>query len=157
MTWPRIFPLQNGHYNSGLWFWPHSAFPITLQCITTVSSGLVLSTSELNSNRFISQSVLVADNLFAPNNSYLLLLKIFYTCTLSCWSAVWWYEITCTETKCHIKFLELGETTPSLNISIPSIQTQEIMELIKDIYTPHFTLSTNSPPTHQLLYFCPYP
>jgi hypothetical protein len=46
---------------------------------------------------------------------------------------------------------------PSLNISIPSIQTQEITELVKDIYTPHFTLSTNSPPTHQLLYFCPYP
>jgi hypothetical protein len=40
-----------------------------------------------------------------------------------------------------------------LNISIPSIQTQEITELVKDIYTPHFTLSTNSKPTHQLLYF----
>jgi hypothetical protein len=50
---------------------------------------------------------------------------------------------------CHI-------LPPSLNISIPSIQTQEITELVKDIYTPHFTLSTNSPPTHQLLYFCPY-
>jgi hypothetical protein len=37
---------------------------------------------------------------------------------------------------------------PSLNISIPSIQTQEITELLKDIYTLHFTLSTNSPPTH---------
>jgi hypothetical protein len=45
---------------------------------------------------------------------------------------------------------------PSLNISIPSIQTQEITELVKNIYTPHFILSTNSPPTHQLLYFCHY-
>jgi hypothetical protein len=44
-----------------------------------------------------------------------------------------------------------------MNISIPSIQTQEITELVKYIYTPHFTLFTNSPPTHQLLYFCPYP
>jgi hypothetical protein len=44
---------------------------------------------------------------------------------------------------------------PSLNVSIPSIQTQKITELVKDIYTHHFTLSTNSPPTHQLLYFCP--
>jgi hypothetical protein len=42
---------------------------------------------------------------------------------------------------------------PSLNISIPSIQTQKITELLKDIYTLHFTLSTNSPPTYQLLYF----
>jgi hypothetical protein len=37
---------------------------------------------------------------------------------------------------------------PSLNISIPSIQTQEITELVKDIYTPHFTLSTDSPSSH---------
>jgi hypothetical protein len=46
---------------------------------------------------------------------------------------------------------------PSLNISIPSIQTQEITVLVKDIYTLHFTLSYNSPPTRQLLYFCLYP
>jgi hypothetical protein len=42
---------------------------------------------------------------------------------------------------------------PSLNISIHSIQTQEITELVKDIYTPRFILSTNSPPTHQLFIF----
>jgi hypothetical protein len=42
---------------------------------------------------------------------------------------------------------------PSLNISIHSIQTQKITELVKDIYTPHFILSTNSPPTHQLFIF----
>jgi hypothetical protein len=44
----------------------------------------------------------------------------------------------------------------NMNISIHSIQTQEITELVKDIYTLYFTLSANSPPTHQLLYFYPY-
>jgi hypothetical protein len=39
---------------------------------------------------------------------------------------------------------------PSLGISI---QTQEITELVKDIYTPHFILPTNSPSTYQLFIF----
>jgi hypothetical protein len=48
------------------------------------------------------------------------------------------------ECKSHelIKICQFA-TLPSLN---SSIQTQKITELVKDIHTPHFTLSTNSPP-----------
>jgi hypothetical protein len=58
-------------------------------------------------------------------------------------------------TVASLSFVQRTTSPPvhEYNISIPSIQTQEITELVKDIYTPHFTLSNDSPPTHQLLYF----
>jgi hypothetical protein len=45
-------------------------------------------------------------------------------------------------------------SAPSLNISSPRVQTQEITARGNDLYTTHFTLPTNFSPTHQPTYFC---
>jgi hypothetical protein len=48
----------------------------------------------------------------------------------------------------------VGILPPSLNVSIPRVQIQEITVRVNDLYTPRFTLPTNFSPTHQPTYFC---
>jgi hypothetical protein len=65
------------------------------------------------------------------------------------------HRITCNARDvAELQRLEKEILPPSLNISIPRVQTQEITVRGNDLYTPHFTLPTNFSPTHQPTYFC---
>jgi hypothetical protein len=58
---------------------------------------------------------------------------------------------------CWLRLRVLHVLPPSRNIKSWRVQTQETTVRGNDFYTPHFTLPTNSPPTHQPHSILSYP